>query len=177
MALDLGGVGKEWCVDQVLARLVVHGCMDVLVDLGGDCAARGSQPGRDGWLVLLPGAAAALALHDESIATSGIGTRRRMLAGRAVPHLIDAQSGQPAPGIVRSASVLAADCLTAGIHASDLCLLDQATPEAIAGRSGGHPSWVRTGDGTLLVDPRLLARVHPVASVAEHGPRPLAESA
>lgn len=167
MALDLGGVGKEWCVDQVLARLVAQSCTDVLVELGGDCAARGSQPGRDGWFVLLPGVATAVELRDEAIATSGIGTRRRMLAGRAVSHLIDAQTGQPAPGIIRSATVLAGDCLTAGIHASDLCLLGEATSAAIVERSDGHVTWVRASDGTVLADSRLLARVHPVASAAQ----------
>lgn len=177
MALDLGGVGKEWCVDQVLARLVAHGCTDVLVELGGDCAARGSQPGRDGWFVLLPGVAAAVCLRDEAIATSGIGTRRRMLAGRAVSHLIDVRTGHPAPGIIRSATVLTADCLTAGVHASDLCLLDGVTPATIAGRSGGHATWVRTSDGTLLADPWLAARVHPVAPDVEQGASHLARSA
>jgi thiamine biosynthesis lipoprotein len=164
MALDLGGVGKEWCVDQVLARLVMSGCADVLVELGGDCAARGAQPGRDGWFVLLPGAAAALEIRDEAIATSGIGTRRRMLAGRAVSHLIDVRTGHPATGIIRSATVLAPACLTAGIHASDLCLLEEVTSEAIAERSHGLATWMRASDGTVLADPRLVARVHPVAS-------------
>jgi FAD:protein FMN transferase len=162
MAVDLGGVGKEWCVDQMIDRLWSQGCTDVLVELGGDCAARGRQPDRDVWLVLLPGIAAAVTLRDEAIATSGIGTRRRMLAGRAVSHVIDARSGQPAPGMVRSASVLAADCLTAGIHASDLCLLAEVNAEAIATRCGGNPTWVRASDGMVLADPRLLARVHPI---------------
>jgi len=164
MALDLGGVGKEWCVDRMVERLMAQGCRDVLVELGGDCAARGRQPGRDGWFVLLPGAAAALTLCDEAIATSGIGTRRRELTGRAVSHLIDARSGQPAGGIIRSATVLAADCLTAGIHASDLCLLDDTTSAAIAARSGGHATWVRASDGTVLADPNLLERIHPVGA-------------
>jgi thiamine biosynthesis lipoprotein len=164
MALDLGGVGKEWCVDRLVERLMAQGCGDVLVDLGGDCAARGAQPGRDGWWVLLPGIAAAIALRDEAIATSGIGTRRRLLAGRAVSHLIDVATGQPAPGLVRSATVIADACLSAGIHASDCCLLDTVTPATIAERSGGNPTWVRARDGTLFADPRLAARLHPVAS-------------
>jgi len=168
MVIDLGGVAKEWCVDRLIDRLIAHDCHDVLVELGGDCAARGRQPQRAGWLVLLPGAAAAVTLRNEALATSGIGTRRRLLAGRAVSHLIDAQSGQPAPGLVRSATVLAADCLTAGIHASDLCLLDEATPAAVAARSGGHPTWVRASDGTLLADPRLLVRVHPVRDASSN---------
>ena len=172
MALDLGGVGTEWCVDRVIERLVVHGCTDVLVELGGDCAARGCQPLRDGWLVLLPGVAAAVTLSDEALATSGIGTRRRVLSGRAVSHLVDARTGQPAPGVIRSTTVLARDCVTAGIHASDCCLLPDATPTAIAERSGGNPTWVRASDGTLLADPRLLARVHPVAHLPTPDPGP-----
>lgn len=173
MALDLGGVGKEWCVDRLIERLTAHGCADVLVELGGDCAARGRQPGCDGWFVLLPGAAAALTLRDEAIATSGIGSRRRELAGRVVSHLIDARSGFPSAGIVRSATVLAPDCLDAGIHASDLCLLADAHAGTIAERSGGHPAWVRASDGTLFADPRLLERLHPVTNAA----LPLAVSA
>ena len=86
-----------------------------------------------------------------------------MLAGRAVSHLIDVRTGHPVPGIIRSTTVLAPDCLTAGIHASDLCLLGEATVDAIAERSHGHATWVRASDGTLLADPRLLARIHPVA--------------
>jgi thiamine biosynthesis lipoprotein len=163
MALDLGGVGKEWCVDRLIERLAANGADDVLVELGGDCRARGRQPGREGWWVLLPGAAATLLLRDQAIATSGVGTRRRLLAGREVPHLIDARSGLPAAGSLRSATVVAADCLTAGIHASDLCLLEQVTADAIAARSGGCATWCRAADGRLLADPRLLALVHPVA--------------
>jgi thiamine biosynthesis lipoprotein len=166
MAFDPGGVGKEWCVDRVLERLLAAGVADALVELGGDCAARGSQPGRAGWLVTLPGAAAAVALHDEALATSGLGTRRRVLAGREVAHLIDARSGLPAPGAVRSVTVLGGDCLTAGIHASDACLVARAEPAAIAARCGGLPSWVRATDGALMADPRLLARVHPIAAGA-----------
>lgn len=163
MALDLGGVGKEWCVDRVVERIEAAGVDNVLVELGGDCAARGCQPGRDGWWVTLPGAAAAVALLDEALATSGVGTRRRELAGREVTHLIDAQSGLPASGALRSVTLLAHDCLTAGIHASDACLVERADPVAIAVRSGGLPTWVRTAEDMLMADPRLLARVHPVA--------------
>ena len=163
MALDLGGVGKEWCVDRVVERIQAAGVDNLLVELGGDCAARGGQPGGEGWWVTLPGAAAAVALHDEALATSGVGTRRRELAGREVTHLLDARSGLPASGAVRSVTVLAHDCVTAGIHASDTCLVERADPAAIAVRSGGLPTWVRTADHVLMADPRLLARVHPVA--------------
>lgn len=165
--LDLGVVGKEWCVDRLVDQLAAAGCHDVLVELGGDCAARGQQPGRAGWVVLLPGTAAAVVLRNEALATSGHGTRGRLLAGRWVSHLIDAVSGQPASGVVRSATVLAPDCLTAGIHASDLCLLDDVTPITCAARSGGLPYWLRSASDDVHSDPRFLVRVHPVSATSE----------
>lgn len=166
MALDLGGVGKEWCVDRIGERIRAAGIGDALVELGGDCAACGHQPGHDGWWVMMPSAAAAVLLRNEALATSGVGTRRRELAGREVTHLIDAQSGFPASGALRSVTVLGPDCLTAGIHASDTCLIDRADPATISARSGGLATWVRTADDTLMADPRLLARVHPIAAGA-----------
>ncbi len=167
MALDLGGVGKEWAVDRVLARAAAAGLADCLVELGGDCAARGRQPGRGGWWIALPGAAAALELRDEALATSGNGVRGRVLAGRPVSHLIDAQSGQPAGGGLRTVSVLAATCLEAGIRASDCCLLARADAAALAERSGALPLWAQAHTGGLLADPRLAARVHPIATAAK----------
>lgn len=58
------------------------------------------------------------------------GVRRGILADRAVLHFIDVRSGKPATGAVRSASVIAVNCLDAGIHASDLCLVP--TTDAVA---------------------------------------------
>jgi thiamine biosynthesis lipoprotein len=89
--------------------------------------------------------------------------RSRVLAGRPVSHLIDARSGLPAEGALRTVSVLAATCLEAGIRASDCCLLARADAAALAERSGGLPLWAQAHDGTLLADPRLAARVHPIA--------------
>jgi FAD:protein FMN transferase len=164
MAVDLGGVGKEWAVDQLVERAAAAGIFNLLVELGGDCRASGRQGEPAGWWVALPGARAALLLADEALATSGTGTRRRLIAGRQVPHLIDALSGMPGGGGLRFASVLAHSCLAAGIRASDCCLLDAATPAAIAARSGGLPTWCAGTDQRLYADPRLLARVHAIAA-------------
>ncbi len=149
---------------RLVDRAAAAGISDLLVELGGDCRARGRQGGPAGWWVALPGARAALLLSDEALATSGTGTRRRLIAGRAVPHLIDALSGLPGGGGLRCASVLAPSCLEAGIRASDCCLLAAATPSGIAERSGGWPTWCGGADERLYADPRLLARVHAIAS-------------
>jgi thiamine biosynthesis lipoprotein len=166
MAVDLGGVGKEWAVDQLVERAAAAGIRNLLVELGGDCRASGRQGDPAGWWVALPGARAALLLADEALATSGTGTRRRLLAGRHVPHLIDALSGMPGGGGLRFASVLSPSCLEAGIRASDCCLLDTAAPASIAARSGGSPTWCGGADQRLYADPRLLARVHAISTGA-----------
>jgi thiamine biosynthesis lipoprotein len=163
MAVDLGGVGKEWAVDRLIERAAASGIHDCLVELGGDCRASGRQGSPAGWWVALPGAGSALLLADEALATSGTGTRRRLLAGRSVSHLIDALSGMPAGGGLRSASILAPSCLEAGIRASDCCLLGNASPAAIAARSAGLPVWC-AGTDQLFADPRLLARVHAIGT-------------
>ncbi|GEM_PF-2683367 len=166
MALDLGGVGKEWAVDQLIGRAAEAGIADCLVELGGDCRAAGRQGDHPGWWVALPGAAMALLLADEALATSGLGTRRRHLAGRQVTHLIDARTGLPASGAVRSATILAPTCLVAGIHASDCCLIDRPSPALIAQRSASHPAWCLDGDGRMIADHRLAARMHRIAAGA-----------
>jgi thiamine biosynthesis lipoprotein len=162
MALDLGGVGKEWAVDQLIDRAAVSGIDHCLVELGGDCRARGRQGHVPGWWVTLPGANTALLLGNEAIATSGIGTRYRLVDGRLVPHLIDARSGQPACGAIRFASIVAPNCLLAGIRSSDICLLAQADPQCIHERAGALPAWCGGSDDRIYADQRLLARMHTI---------------
>jgi thiamine biosynthesis lipoprotein len=166
MALDLGGVGKEWAVDRLVAKAAEAGIANCLVELGGDCRARGRQGSPAGWWVSLPGAPMALLLMDEALATSGIGARNRQLEGTMVPHLIDACSGRPATGAIRSATVLADSCLLAGIRASDLCLLERAGHDLIRERSGSSPIWCEAADGRIHADPRLAARAHAITPAA-----------
>ncbi len=164
MAVDLGGVGKEWAVDQLIERAAGHGIRDILVELGGDCRARGRQGAPAGWWVALPGARAALLLADEALATSGCGTRRRLHRGapRPPPHRCPQRHAAAAVACASPASSPPAR-LEAGIRASDCCLLDVAAPPLIAARSGGWPTWCGGADERLYADPRLLARVHAIA--------------
>ena len=166
MELDLGGVGKEWCVDRLIERAIKSAIENCLIELGGDCRAIGAQPDREGWWVLLPGPASSILLKNEALATSGIGTRKRVLAGHSVSHLIDAQTGHPAPGVFQSVSVLGTDCLTAGIYASDCCLLERADKSLVAVRAAGEAAWCVTPSNQILADPRFLERLHPVETKA-----------
>ncbi len=166
--IDIGGIGKEWCVDQLLKQLTEFDINNVIIELGGDCAARGHQPHADGWHVLIPGAAAAVTLHNEAIATSGIGTRGRWLDGHWIPHLINALTGLPAPGIVRSATIIAPSCERAGIHASDLCLLIDMSPVLVQTSNGSFPTWLRIknniNDDTWWANEDMAKKLTPVTN-------------
>lgn len=48
---DPSGVVKGWAVERALAELTRRGLADVAVSGGGDLAARGCAPGRDGWRI------------------------------------------------------------------------------------------------------------------------------
>lgn len=124
MALDFGGIGKEYAVDRSTALLREAGVC-ALVNFGGDLAVTG--PRRDGsaWSIGIerpPGLAASppptLALSKGGVATSG-DTRRCIVVGaRRYGHILDPRSGWPVDGAPRSVTVVAASCTEAGALAT-----------------------------------------------------------
>lgn len=135
MELDFGGIGKEYAVDRVFTLLAGMTASALLVNFGGDLRARG--PRRDGtpWQVGIEQpdterkAAESLALVNGGIATSGDARRFLMKDGKRYGHILDPKTGWPVQGGPRSATILAADCVQAGMYAT-LTLL--AGPEADA---------------------------------------------
>ena len=153
MAVDLGGIAKEWCVDELVVRLRAAGVRNFLVELAGDVAARGHQPGHGGWWVLLPDGRHSYPLCDAALATSGHHSRGRRLDGRWVSHLIDAARGLPASGAVVTATVLAPTCTEAGLRATDAALAP--TWREAWERTGHHQTLLRLANGTTRVTPAL----------------------
>src|SRR5689334_1339762 len=51
MGIDLGGIGKEFAVDQVFSMLRSFGIADVMVDIGQDIRVAGHPPGKDAWYI------------------------------------------------------------------------------------------------------------------------------
>ena len=123
MALDFGGIGKEYAVDSTLRLLLEHCDLPLLVNYGGDlrtnrCA--GQQPWQVG--IERPGtlqdAALVLPLASGALATSG-DTRRFLFAnGCRYSHILDPRTGWPVPCAPRSVTVAAATCMEAGMLAS-----------------------------------------------------------
>jgi len=129
MALEIGGFGKEYAVDQLGALSRRFEIPDCLVDLGRDVAAWGEPPQGPYWVVGVEDAreeetaAFRLAFSGKALATSGNGRRFRMIEGKKFGHIIDLRSGRPAENEVLTATCLADDCLTAGLLSTNACIL------------------------------------------------------
>lgn len=135
MEIDLGGIGKEYAVDQVFALLAARTDAPLLVNFGGDLRCRG--PRRDGspWQVGIehPGrdgqALRVLALTDGGVATSGDARRFLLRNGVRYGHILNPLTGMPVADAPRSVTVVAATCTEAGML-STLAMLCGAGAEA-----------------------------------------------
>ena len=129
MALDLGGIGKEYAVDQVINLAIQHGIANVLVDFGQDVRVRGHAPGKKFWWIGLddansPGKCwAGVAVTDHGVATSGDYLRHFTFNGQRYGHILDPRSGYPALNDCRAVSIIAPSCTIAGLLATSICIL------------------------------------------------------
>jgi thiamine biosynthesis lipoprotein len=130
--VDLSSLGKGRGVDRVAEYLDSIGLSNYLIDLSGKLRARGRNSRGDFWRVAVetPGAddpagrsaamPAIVELRDESIATAGDYRRFFEADGRHYSHIIDPRSGFPVTHATVSATVIAADCMTADAWATVL---------------------------------------------------------
>lgn len=129
MCLDLGGIGKEYAVDCVVAMALKHGIENVLVDFGQDIRVHGKPPGRPAWHVGLenptnPGSCwSSVAVLDHAVASSGDYLRHFMHHGRRYGHIIDPRTGYPVANECLSVNVVAPNCTFAGILSTSAFIL------------------------------------------------------
>jgi|KBSSwiStaDraftv2_1062776.scaffolds.fasta_scaffold77931_2 thiamine biosynthesis lipoprotein len=122
MALDLGGIGKEYAVDQVAQLVMQSGATSVLVDFGHDVRVQGLPPDKKpAWHIGLedpkqPGRCwTGLAVNNQSVATSGDYLRNFVLNGKRYGHILDVRTGRPVANGCLAVSVIAGTCTMAGM--------------------------------------------------------------
>ena len=122
MCLDLGGMGKEYAVDQVALLARQCGLTGALIDFGADIRVTGlPADGRPGWHLGLedpdqPGRAwCGLAVREAAVATSGDYNRGFTAAGKRWGHILDPRTGRPVQNGCRAVHVLAPSCTLAGM--------------------------------------------------------------
>lgn len=129
MALDLGGIGKEYAVDCVMNLAIQRGIPNVLVDFGQDVRVRGHAPDKKFWWIGLddaknPGKCwTGVAVTDHAVATSGDYLRHFTSNGRRYGHIIDPRTGCPAFNDCRAVSIIAPSCTIAGLLSTSVCIL------------------------------------------------------
>jgi thiamine biosynthesis lipoprotein len=140
--LDLSGIAKGYAVDAVAARLKAMGCLDFLVEIGGELLGEGIQPDGQPWWVdveVPPGVDAAplrIALHGMAVATSGDYRRRFVVDGAAYAHTIDPRTARPVANHIAGATVLYRHCAQADAWASALMALERGEGTTVTEHEG-----------------------------------------
>jgi FAD:protein FMN transferase len=157
--LDLGATAKALAADlAAVTALDAVGGGGVLVSLGGDIGIAGEPP-PGGWRIQagedsrdpVDPAGETIRIVTGGVATSSTTVRRWRRGGVELHHLIDPETGRPAAGTWRTATVVAANCLDANI----------ASTTAIV-RGHAATGWLET----LGLPARLVDRQGRVARVA-----------
>jgi FAD:protein FMN transferase len=126
--LDFGGIGQGYGADVIAEFLRSQGVSDMLVELGGEGIALGSnlKSGKSWTIGILDPRStretqffkAYVTLVDRAFTTSGNYFNYREIDGKRFSHSIDPKTGYPANHAILSASVLADDCTTADAWAT-----------------------------------------------------------
>jgi thiamine biosynthesis lipoprotein len=113
MQVHLGGIGKGYAVDEVVAWLRRMGVEAALVHGGTSTVyALGAPPGQEAWEIGLRDPAdperrlGVVRLRDRALSTSGDYEQFFEVEGRRYSHILDPRTGYPAQGM-RSATVTA----------------------------------------------------------------------
>jgi thiamine biosynthesis lipoprotein len=153
MEIDLGGIGKEYAVDQAARLIADESTVSCLVNFGGDLAISRERENGRAWRVGIedpdqPHARRLLSLVRGALATSGDSRRFLLKDGVRYGHILDATTGWPVAGAPRSVTVAAGTCTEAGMAAT-LAMLRGCDAERFL-ESEGLPRWTvrEESDGT-----------------------------
>ena len=129
--VDLSALAKGYAVDRLAELLLELGCVDFMVDIGGEIRVAGVNPEGRAWRVGIeepvPDGMGSihrvLQLRDLSIATSGDYRNYRLVDGQRVDHVLDPRNLRPADNHVVSATVLHPSAMMADAYATTLMVL------------------------------------------------------
>ncbi|MCP4504462.1 MAG: FAD:protein FMN transferase [Deltaproteobacteria bacterium] len=140
LEVNLSGIAKGYGVDEVVRVLRAEKMEAALVEVGGELFAFGEKQVRQKWRVgislpekgaSLSSASHALELENRALATSG--DYRNFFENRSIrySHILDANTGAPVQHDLVSASIIAADCMTADGLATAMLVLGEKKGKAL----------------------------------------------
>ena len=133
MALDFGGVVKEYAADRAAVICAEADIRHGLVDLGGDIRIIGPHPDGAPWSVGIqhprqPDAVmATLQVSRGAVATSGDYERYLAIDGKRYCHILSPRTGMPVQGLA-GVSVFAEECIVAGSATTIAMLMEERGP-------------------------------------------------
>jgi len=149
--LDLGASAKAFAADRAADAVAEQFGCGVLVSLGGDIATAGTAP-TAGWQVLVRDGeqepSSRIRLDAGALATSSTVSRRWRNGTRAVHHILDPASGQPAEPIWRTVSVAAGTCVEANALSTGSIVRGWQAVEWL--RSGGYSARLVGANGEII---------------------------
>lgn len=146
MAIDLGGIGKEYAVDRCADLIRKNNTVPCLVNFGGDLVATRAPTQRRNWKVAIEGDTPdeperVLDLKEGALATSGDARRFLLKDGIRYGHILDPLTGWPVTEAPHSVTVAASSCTQAGML-STLAMLRGSDAEEFL-ESQGVSYWCR----------------------------------
>jgi thiamine biosynthesis lipoprotein len=124
MEVDFGGIGKEYAVDRAMIIANEFTQLPLLINLGGDLAANKPRKTNMPWQVGIehPGfikrKPMVVSLLKGALATSGDAKRFLLKDNVRYSHILNAKTGWPVVQAPRSITVVAPQCIQAGILAT-----------------------------------------------------------
>ena len=162
VGIDLGGTAKGWAADRCAAIMAGRGSYGI--DCAGDLRI-GSLPGAPPREIRITGGTpdspplATLAVDNGAVATSGIGRRSWIEAGRGGHHLIDPADGRPCFSGLIQATALAPTAVEAEARAK----------AALLSGPDGAARWL--AHGGLAIDERGEITDYPAPATTTRRPR------
>lgn len=128
-SVDAAAIAKGFAADVVGRALRARGVEDYCVEIGGEIAVRGHNPEGHKWRIGInhPEADSAgfvskaddiVELTDAGMATSGNYRNFYRMGQRQIVHTIDPRTARPIQSDILSATIIAADCVTADAFAT-----------------------------------------------------------
>ena len=144
--LNMSAIAKGYTCDLIGDFLAKQGCLNYLIDIGGEEVAKGKNDKGNVWTIgirkpnedpLNSDLNAAIELPDRALATSGNYLNFYEENGKKYAHTIDPASGYPVQHSVLSSTVLAKDCMTADAFATAFMVLGKDAGIAVAEKVPG----------------------------------------
>ena len=129
VVLNANAIAKGYSADIVAGFLEEHGCLNYLVEIGGEIRLKGENTEGEPWRIgidrpsetnLIPGQdmQVILSITDKGIATSGNYRQFYIEDGQKITHTINPATGYPVKHNLLSTTVIADDAITADAFAT-----------------------------------------------------------